>query len=118
MIEFLKSILRGIRGPENSHKGEYRRVYLALQSNSSPERYEIYVDGKKSGHMVTQYEIKFMLDKNQFKRFTDGETVFCVRHEKIFAKAPLTGKKQRLEDFEPPDFPEYILSIYCQALHF
>lgn len=59
------------------------RIYFAEQHQPNIGKWEIYREGKPTGEMITNAVIRKILDTEQYKQFTQGDTIFMIPGEKF-----------------------------------
>jgi len=59
------------------------RIYLAEQLQPNIGKWEIYREGKPTGEMVTNAVIRKILNTEQYKQFTHGDTIFMIPGEQF-----------------------------------
>lgn len=76
------------------------RIYLSQQHQPNIGKWEIYREGVPTGEMITNSTIRKMLDREQYKAFLTGDSIFLIpgdrfrsRHHKL--KVPKNGRTYR-----------------------
>ncbi|RLD50448.1 MAG: hypothetical protein DRI97_17025 [Bacteroidetes bacterium] len=59
------------------------RIYLSQQHQPNIGKWEIYREGKPTGEMVTNATIRKILDRDQYKDFLLGDSIFLIPGERF-----------------------------------
>jgi hypothetical protein len=76
------------------------RIYFAPQPWPDEHKFEIYIDGERTGRMVVEATIERMLSKQQFSQFRKGDLVFFVPEQAIHVYAPKRTKRHTLSHWK------------------
>lgn len=58
------------------------RIYLPPAPSPDLGKYEVFRDGKRTGDMITNKEVRSLLTRDQYNLFLKGEDIFLVPADK------------------------------------
>jgi len=58
-------------------------IYLSQAPAPNKGKYEIFRDGKRTGELITNTEIRSLLTREQYKLFLSGDDIFYIQAERF-----------------------------------